>query len=348
MEIALTVAAAAKISGSCLNEAEDSLTLTSMLPTAPVKLIYVAGYGRSGSTLLDIALGQHPHVLGAGEIMSVIRFAWENNEFCACGSRIRECSFWSKAMAEWTSQRPALLETYRRDQERTESIFSWARITRRLFAAGSGATMPRRTAELLSLLSSHSGKPVIVDSSKLPGRGLALAPMAGVDMYVVHLVRDPRAVVWSMMKMIKKQIEAGVQKDLTPKPFLKTALRWMIVNLATEVLLARVGRKRSLRLRYEDFVSDPAGSMNRILELVGECGGGLPDGITTPFRPQHQGAGSRHRMQKQLGVSMDERWRTEMPRAKQWAVALCCAPLLVRYGYRRRATPKADLQEAIA
>ncbi len=53
-------------------------------------------------------------------------------------------------------------------------------------------------------------------------------------------------------------------------------------------------------------------------------------------------------MQKELKIRMDEGWRSEMPLAKQWLVALCCAPLLRRYGYPWRARETAPLREALA
>ena len=36
------------------------------------KIIYVAGYGRSGSTLLDMMLASHPAVFGAGEMSTYV------------------------------------------------------------------------------------------------------------------------------------------------------------------------------------------------------------------------------------------------------------------------------------
>lgn len=314
---------------------ERKAALPRMPEAPPIKLIYIAGYGRSGSTLLDIALGQHPNVLGAGEISPLTRHVWENDEYCACSKRVRSCPFWSSVMSEWAPDLPAYLG----EQKGSESILGGRR------TSGDFAT---RTRTLLGILESCSGKAIVVDSSKLPGRGFALASTPGIELYVVHLVRDPRAVVWSMMKPMKRQVEAGVQKELRPKPLLYTALRWLIVNFATDALTAKLGRDRSIRVRYEDFVAAPSETLRQILHLVGEQSDGLPDGISAPFRPQHQVAGSRHRMQKELSIRIDERWRSDMPSVRQWAVALLCAPLLRRYGYGWRPRETAQLREALA
>lgn len=302
---------------------------------APIKLIYIAGYGRSGSTLLDIALGQHSNLFGAGEIGPLTRHVWDNDEYCACGERVGSCSLWSEVMAEWKADLPA----YLRQQRGSETIVAWNR---------NPGDHCERTQALLDIVAARSGKAVVVDSSKLPGRGFALASTPGVEVYLVHLVRDPRAVVWSMMKPMKRSVEEGIQKELRPKPWLYTALRWLIVNLATEALARKLGRGRSLRVRYEDFVASPSGTLRRIVELAGEQQETLADGISAPLRPCHQVAGSRHRLQKELRIKADERWRSEMPATRQWAVALCCAPLLRRYGYSWRSHEPASLREALA
>ena len=41
------------------------------------EIIYIAGYGRSGSTILDISLGQHDDIMGMGEFTNIF-IEWEN------------------------------------------------------------------------------------------------------------------------------------------------------------------------------------------------------------------------------------------------------------------------------
>lgn len=310
-----------------------------MTQFGPLKLIYIAGYGRSGSTLLDIGLGEHPDVFGAGEIGEFTRRVWAMNEYCACGSRVRSCPLWSKVFSSWTADRENALAEYLPEQTAREKIISW----RRLFRIDR-ERFGLRTRQLLLQISLASGRPITVDSNKVPGRGFVLASTAGVELYVVHLVRDPRAVVFSMMKTIKRQVKAGVQKDLRPKPLLHTALRWVIVNLAAEALVARVGRKRSIRVRYEEFVANPHATLRRVLGLVGKEPEQRLDDQSAPLRPHHQVSGSRHRMQKQLLIRSDETWRWSMSPLRQLTVAAICAPLLWRYGYAWRAHSSTRLQ----
>lgn len=305
--------------------------------SAPIKVIYIAGYGRSGTTLLDIALGEHDAVMGGGEISTLARHVWVNDEYCACGAAVQACPLWRDIVGDWREgESSALIDEYHRAQERTETIVGMGRVMERHRSAKHAA----RTTKLFRSIVARSGRGIVVDSSKLPGRGFALAAMPGIDLHVVHVVRDARGVAWSLKKGFKRQVDQGLQRELRPKPLAYTALRWSIVNLATEVLCRRLGPTRSLRVRYEDFVANPAGTLAHILALVGErpsreAGGG-------PMIPQHQVAGSRHRMQPAIAIARDERWKATMPRRQIRWVTLLTAPLLRRYGYPLRLVDRVD------
>ncbi len=65
------------------------------MPSQPVRIAYIAGYDAAGSTILDIALGQHAALGGSGGDHLRYTTRWRNNEYCACGKAIRDCSFWS-------------------------------------------------------------------------------------------------------------------------------------------------------------------------------------------------------------------------------------------------------------
>lgn len=299
-----------------------------------IPVIYIAGYGRSGTTLLDIALGQHPAIMGGGEIATLARHVWPNDEYCACGAPVRQCALWSGIVARWSEgEAPTLIDDFRRAQERTETIIALGRLLERARSTPHAS----RTVKLFDAIAAESGRAVIVDSSKLPGRAFALAATPGIELTVVHVVRDPRGVAWSLKKSYKRQVDVGLQRELRPKPLLYTALRWMIVNLATERLCRRLGPGRSTRVKYEDFVADPEGTLRQILKLVHARIPEQPMQVAaSPMSPQHQVAGSRHRMQHEIVVRRDERWKETMPRLQRWLVTLACAPLLRRYGYSLR------------
>ncbi|PDT43630.1 MULTISPECIES: sulfotransferase family protein [Sinorhizobium] len=307
-----------------------------MMPSQPARIAYIAGYGRSGTTLLDIALGQHDAVLGAGEITSLTRHVWRHNEYCACGNRIRDCRFWSTVCQEWLANSdPTLMSEYCGLQEKFEGLPVLARMFSGLSLGKQFAAYALHTERLMNAMLTSSGKQVIVDSSKLPGRAMALAQTPGIDMRVIHMVRDGRGVAWSLLKPYARDANSGLQKEIRPKSVLRTALRWSIVNLAVEYLSRKLGPDKVLRVRYEDFVSDPVGIMRQIgafLELdLQQIGSSLRNG--EPVGPGHQVAGNRLRMNGSVALTRDESWRARMPAGQQLSFERLCGWMLRRYGY---------------
>src|SRR5580692_3233646 len=63
-------------------------------------VLYIAGTGRSGSTLLASLLGEVDGVFSAGEV----RYLWQRglaeSRLCGCGVPVRECLIWSRVLAE--------------------------------------------------------------------------------------------------------------------------------------------------------------------------------------------------------------------------------------------------------
>jgi len=68
-----------------------------------MKIIYIGGYGRSGSTLLDIILGQSKYIESGGEIVHAQRDIKENKK-CTCNKFLEECTVWSKVYSEINSE----------------------------------------------------------------------------------------------------------------------------------------------------------------------------------------------------------------------------------------------------
>lgn len=66
------------------------------------KVIYIAGLGHSGSTILDMSLGCGKNVIGLGEIMAYVRRKdkmYDLKSTCSCGKKGFECDFWKDTLA---------------------------------------------------------------------------------------------------------------------------------------------------------------------------------------------------------------------------------------------------------
>ena len=112
-------------------------------------------------------------------------------------------------------------------------------------------------------------------------------------------------------------------------------MRWGIVNLGAECLSRKLAAQKFMRVRYEDFTSNPAAVLQQIgafLDLdLSETGASLQNG--KPMIPGHQLAGNRLRMNASISLKKDETWRAQMPGGQQASFKLLGSWLLRRYGY---------------
>ena len=59
-------------------------------------VLYIAGWGRSGSTLLERLLAEVDGVTLLGEVVHLWERGVREDELCACGTAFSGCPFWSE------------------------------------------------------------------------------------------------------------------------------------------------------------------------------------------------------------------------------------------------------------
>jgi len=235
-----------------------------------LKVIYIMGYGRSGSTILDVLLNQHPDVLSGGEVAQLYR-CLRAGETCACRVPIRECSFWRAVCAKHAA---GSIDDLRRLASFQRSIESLRNLPALLLARNRKDRVEeyrRQTQSLFDSLAQVSGKRWIVDSSKstrlYAGRALALERYAGLDLAAIHLVRDPCGVAWSAMRGEgSPEWERPVHRPRVR--FVRTLASWTMTN-ALACMTARQLRRGALRVRYEDLCAAPCTVLKGIGKFVG-------------------------------------------------------------------------------
>lgn len=307
-------------------------------------VVYIAGSGRSGTTLVERAIGATDGYVNVGEALDLYRQALDNNELCGCGSPLRECPFWGELIESVDVLRdPARVARMSGLQGRLVRQRNFARMLLTGRRGGAfGAQLREYGAgylEIYRAVVQAAGTRHVVDASKWPVQALALAS-AGVDVRVVHVVRDPRGVASSHSRTDVERPHAA-RETMFSRPAVSAALRWTITQTQVDALRL-VGVPTAL-LSYEAFVDDPAGAVSTALTSLG-----LP---TAPDELGHLGrrhavlpvshgiAGNPSRFRSgPTQLRVDTRWRRDLSTAQKAAVLALAVPHLSKL---RRAARRA-------
>jgi len=315
--------------------------------SAPVTVLYVGGCGRSGSTLVDRILGAIDGTVAVGELVHLIQRGLIEDEVCGCGQPFRSCPFWVPVVESALGTGPAGVdaEALRSLQERVDRNRYVPRLLLPALAPRS-VDVDRYAAilgDLYRAIAAESGSQVVVDSSKHASTAFLLRRVPGIDLRVVHLVRDARGMAYSWMKSVSRP-EARTDRTMMHqhRPT-KSAARWLGYNSLFE-MLDTFTAVPTTRLIYEEFVTDPRRQLDRILD---GAGAGLDLDRTYPFlgngsvdlAPGHSVAGNPMRfVSGRLDLQVDSAWRQQMSPGDRRVVTTLAAPMLAAYGYlgRRR------------
>src|SRR5688572_3140851 len=63
-----------------------------------MRVLYISGWQRSGSTILANILGQLDGFVSTGELYYLWDYVWERNIRCGCGSGFHDCPLWKKVV----------------------------------------------------------------------------------------------------------------------------------------------------------------------------------------------------------------------------------------------------------
>ncbi len=306
------------------------------MPAGPVKVLYVLGFGRSGSTLLDILLGELPGFFSAGELQSLWRESLIDGRLCGCGVPVAECALWSEILGG-----PRCTQLGMSPEERAALQADRLRLPRlgpRIRARGRCKAEWRAYAGVLGNLYHRIAEVtharVIVDSSKLPSVTRALEKLDSIDLYYIHLVRDARAVAFSWMRS-KEATDRTRRSQMERLGPVRSSATWLVRGLAADRIMDRSGHP-SLLLRYEDLVATPTETVARVAALVNEPepDTGFIVGTSVKLAANHTVSGNPIRlMEGPVEVREDAEWRTGLVAVPRAAITATTWPLLRRYDY---------------
>lgn len=303
------------------------------MTVSKIPLIYILGNGYSGSTLLDLLLGAHPSVWTLGEAQHLLG-DFKTNRLCGCGSPIKDCSFWLSVMPnipidektypiDYFVKYPvgnkylrwdAMQKLHGKIDDRTKNaIFSYGHVNADYFKSVLCAAAKRRDSAIHWL----------VDASKDSDRLFWLQKSGNFDIRVIHLLKEPTAFVYSLIK-----------RDM-PHTWVKVIRMtgiWILENwISRRLCTSVIPKEHAFLLHYEELASQPEATLARIGKWLGLD---FPPEVIRGFRKYENHAISGNQMRWQnADISLDEQWRTMLPASYQRAISIFTMPFRRMFGY---------------
>ncbi|HZB78713.1 MAG TPA: sulfotransferase [Actinomycetota bacterium] len=304
----------------------------------PIPYVCMPGSPYTGSTLLGMLMGNHPACASIGAATGLTARVDLSTYLCSCGKRFADCWFWERiARRTIELEHPVTVfqkgfwNTHVRVSDRrsvngliVSSLGNASLTAARDAVIGKVGPVARRISE--ARLSSWSlaravlevtGKRVFVDTARDHQRPRHLAGMPRLDVKVIHLVRDPRGNVASIMK------HTGVGIG-------KAARQWRHYNVEADRIRGPFGPESWMLLRYEELCSDPQGTLDRVSRFIGV----EPAPISTLLEPSERHViGNSMRLRALDEIREDLSWRSTLRTRDLRTIARVVGTTSHRLGY---------------
>jgi hypothetical protein len=297
-----------------------------------IRVVYLTGFWFSGATILGRSLKSSEEAIYVGEIRDFWTKGLKKNEKCSCGENFESCSFWTKVTEEYNKSVPADdIERVSKDLFELEKTANYFKLRKYLKDNDDGKfrnlldTYLKHTEALYEAISKVSGKNIIVDSSRLPGRLLALSRSGRIEIFPIYMIRDPRGVINSLIKKDFRNF-GEIRNSI-----IKHILSWNIKNLLSLDSLKKLNSNDTMYLSYTKFTRNPSPILERIKEKL-SCSLNYEndDGKVSLFlEPGHVFTGNRSRHDTgKISIAEDLKWKKELSLANKILVSFTSLPLL--------------------
>ncbi|MGK0437177.1 MAG: hypothetical protein ACJATK_000116 [Paracoccaceae bacterium] len=302
--------------------------------------LYIGGAGRSGSTLLEILLGNQQNLVCVGEVREYFHYLSDNNMPCGCGEYIHKCDFWQKVNESLEQQGVDLNKIADISKRLTQSRIFWKLPLLRKFSSD-WSTLVESTRALYDTVASISGAKYIIDSSKSATHLAVLKEFKSKDeLKVIHQIRDPRGVAYSWSQNIKQIKTKNGPVEFPRRAFFMSGIRWLLENLVMEYMSRDLDYTR---VSYEAMTENPRQTIVGALNTIGlpaeefEISTEEQRVITLQPHISHPIGGNPMRKSADgAKIICDTKWKSELSTANKLGLGLITYPGLKRYGYKLR------------
>jgi hypothetical protein len=306
------------------------------------RVIYVAGTGRNGSTLIGMLLEQATvDAFFAGEITHLWERGLIEGQLCGCGVPLNRCELWTEINNEAFGKSYRLeIDRIRLARDQISSfrrlpgmICGWQRCSRH------GLEYTQAYRALIRATSKVTGRSTILDSSKYPTDLQTLTRNGFPPKIVLHLVRDCRAVVHAWKKS-KRRTEIHWQaQDMPRYSAITSTIAWRTFNFLIEKIVKRENLSYH-RCHYETFVEQFPTSLKNVVADLGliNATASTPherDDFDGQIGISHSISGNPCRFDSNpIELKLDDAWKSKLSSADRMIVGLLAGAMQRRYGYR--------------
>ena len=304
-----------------------------------MKYLYIGGMGRSGSTLMSGLLAQRPGFVEVGELRGIWR-AVRADELCSCGADISACEFWrlvaGRAFGGWDE---AMVE---RMIATDESVLRHRQLPQ-LLAGGlrrEADSYVTAMSALVHAIATISRAQVVVDSTKDFPFFQVVRRFGGLDLYLVHLIRNPKVSAFSWTGWSNDLISRHSDLRGTPMArfsILRSSIEWAARCALFETANTMRCPGATHSVRRAGLGSGRLCAASREVVRRGPERTEVADSDKVVSSVRHTVGGNRVRFTRgPIEVVSDMEWRRAMRRRDRWVVDAVTFPLALRYGYLTR------------
>ena len=217
-----------------------------------MKIIFIASYPRSGSTILDVIIRKtkNSNFISIGEFFYIFEKGFNNNEKCADGVKFLEHPFWQKIFHGLNHNKASRELRFLKNPFFFPFFLLMGYLNKNILFK----IFPNFFNvfyEILLRVCRESGNKIIIDASKDHRQLFILSLFSQINIEIIHLVRDVRATSfsWKRKKVYKENTY------FKRKSVLRSSLRWLNDHLWT-LFISKINYKTSYnRFFYEQFES---------------------------------------------------------------------------------------------
>jgi len=311
------------------------------MTTSKPTIIFIGGYGRSGSTMLDRVLGEIPGTTSLGEVRHIWQRAFRENQWVSDSTPFRECPFWIEVVKDAFGGFDNLdldkVDQLRARTDRLRAIPKLRKLTSQPEAFQAAVSeFGDILHKLYSSIMKVSGSELLIDSSKHPCYAHLLLATGKFDLKILHIVRDPRATAYSWQRKRKRPELHWKDEDMPRFNATTSSLHWCAANALMETFNKDIPADYH-RMRYEDLVADPRKSISdawTAFNLPRPNLEWISDQNEVFLKNAFTVAGNPFRFKKgKIAIAPDDEWKTKMKSTTKLLVATASFPYLLKYSY---------------